>query len=261
MEARKIIAACKEALAETLWPTRCVGCDAPGSLLCEECAQKLPLIDANIACERCGAPYGSFVCSECMPPGSVDREGQPCGAEFAFARARAACSYEGVAKQLVTAYKDGGEQRLAALLAYYIYRAVDGTLPSAEAGEEAPRPASWLGELDALVCVPPRPGAVRARGFDHMELVVQELSRLCKLPLLHPLRTAGKVADQRLLGRQQRQDNRANSFETAGSEPLPPRLLLVDDVLTTGATCSAAAAALQNAGAREVSVAVFARVW
>lgn len=258
---RGFIAACREALAETLWPTRCVGCDAPGSLLCEECTQKLPFIDTSGACLRCGAPYGSFVCSECMPPGSVDRAGAPCASEFAFARARAACSYEGVAKQMVTAYKDGSEQRLAALLANYIYQAVAGTLPCGQESQAQARVGSWLDEVEALVCVPPRPGAVRARGFDHMELVAQELVRETGLPLLHPLRTVGRVADQRLLGRQQRQANRANSFEVACRASLPTRILLVDDVLTTGATCSAAAAALKNAGAREVSVAVFARVW
>lgn len=55
----------KEGLEELLWPTRCVLCDVPGTLLCEDCRLEIPYIDALHACPYCGQAYGKLACIDC----------------------------------------------------------------------------------------------------------------------------------------------------------------------------------------------------
>ena len=55
----------RDAAEETLWPTRCVGCGRPETLLCDECRLSLPWISQRDACPVCGAPYGATLCTEC----------------------------------------------------------------------------------------------------------------------------------------------------------------------------------------------------
>lgn len=60
-----IAAEAAEALAETVWPTRCAICDAPGHVLCDSCRMALAYVDWWRACPRCGAPFGRLQCCEC----------------------------------------------------------------------------------------------------------------------------------------------------------------------------------------------------
>ena len=103
----------KEAFLETLWPTRCAVCDAPGEVLCGPCRQNLPYIDWWRACPRCGAPFGRVQCSECnaVMLQASGREAPP------FAGAASAVAYQEGARRVVGAYKDQGERRLAETMA------------------------------------------------------------------------------------------------------------------------------------------------
>lgn len=252
-------------LGETLWPTRCVGCDEPGTLLCPKCAAQLPYIDLRVSCPRCGAPYGKINCTECADFRSPSGNGAD-AARFPFSHARAACTYEGVAKELILAYKDGDEVRLDALVAELISGAIAGAVHPSPGVDDTrfarELPSDLRRWADALVAVPTSAAARRRRGYDHMERVARQCARYTGLPLLPALRHARTVSDQRALGADERRLNRQGSFalvEDAGQ--LPPHIVLVDDVLTTGATTSAAAAALAAGGARKVVVTVAARVW
>lgn len=252
-------------LGETLWPTRCIGCDEPGTLLCPKCAAQLPYIDLRASCPRCGAPYGKINCTECADFSSISDSGTH-ATRFPFVHARAACTYEGVAKDLILAYKDGDEVRLDALVAELVAGAIAGAVhpsPGVDGTRFAhERPNDLRCWADALVAIPTSAAARRRRGYDHMERVAQHCARFTGLPLLHALRHARTVADQRALGAEERMLNRQGSFELAEDVGrLPPHIVLVDDVFTTGATASAAAAALVAGGAREVVVTVAARVW
>lgn len=243
-------------------PTRCVCCDLPGTLLCSACAAELPYIDFNTACPACAAPYGKLACTQCTPP-YPERLTPQEKASFPFTQARAALSYEGGAVRLVTAYKDGGELRVDALLAQLLAGAVTGRqrgLGAAPAcggaGED------WSIWADALVSVPARKEALRRRGFNHMGRVAELAAQDLGLPLLPALRHARKVADQRGLGQVQRAANLAGSLALApAADVRGKRIVLVDDVLTTCATASAAASVLLAGGAAEVRCAVVARVW
>ena len=247
---RKIIAGVASAAAETFWPTRCVSCNLPGALLCAECEKSLPYINVADACPRCGAPFSAYVCTECPMPGSVDRCGRLVASPFAFSAARAACSYEGVAKKLLRAYKDADESRLAPFIAQAIAQVVRADAPEQD----------WTQWADAFTCVPANPKNLLRRGYDHMEPIATELERELGLMRLDVL-ASHAAADQRHLGQQERLANRKGSFFVKSGVRTPAHVLLIDDVLTTGATASAAAEALFFGGVTEVRVAVFARVW
>ncbi len=229
-------------VGELLSPTRCASCERPGELVCGECLRKMTRIDPAHACPLCGAPFGELVCTECR------------GEATAVDRCLAAAVFEGPPARIVRAYKDGGERRLAVEIA----RLMVGAARDAE--RLAPdRYAGLLSDADALVFVPVTAEAYRRRGFDHMEAVAREASRACGAPVVDALLKHGS-ADQREFSREERLASSRDVYEVV-EDVRGARLLLLDDVITTGATVGAAAAALKRAGARRVDALAFARVW
>lgn len=120
----------------------------------------------------------------------------------------------------------------------------------------------WEGLLfgaDAVTFVPATSTAFRRRGFDHMEAVARAFSQQSGMPMLDALVKRGH-GDQRVLGRSDRREQSHDAYQVVEHvEGL--RLLLLDDVITTGATVSAAAAALKRAGTVHVDALALARVW
>lgn len=230
------------ALLDFVFPPRCAGCDRPGVLLCDACRAAVSDIDPATACPRCGAPVlparqqEAVGCAECR------------GCAFAFSAARCAALLAPPVSGAIVELKDGGERRYAALLADLLATASDG----------------WLEPGDVLVPAPASPAALRRRGFDHAVDIARSLGRLTGNEVQLLLR-ASKGADQRALGRDARFANRASTFGLA--EPgglatgraLPARVMLVDDVFTTGATLDAAARVLVQAGVGEVRALAVAR--
>lgn len=252
-----------EAFVETLWPTRCFGCDAPGTLLCPACRDVLPVIDQSHACPRCGAPFGALVCTECTTclertddeeprkPPSADN-GLPADDPSVM---RSVLDHLGEVRcygvhawpldRVVRGYKDGGERRASRLLALML--------------TEAALACSQTGAWDAVTFVPCTPTAFARRGGDHMARVAHDLGDLLRIPVADVL-ARWAPRDQRGLSKAQRAANAQSSIVAV--RPLEgARLLVVDDVLTTGATLGAAARALRRAGAAEVDGACVARAW
>jgi predicted amidophosphoribosyltransferase len=216
--------------ADLLWPPRCAGCDLPGSMLCDRCRDRLPLIGRASACPRCGAPDGAHGCAECGH------------GTLAFAQGRCAGVFEWPLDRMVRLHKDAGELRLTEPLA---------RLAVSAAGE-------WAEWAQVVVPVPASPGALARRGFDHGALLAAAFAYLTGMPALEALRARPR-RDQRALGRERRAANaRASIVPVPGVAP-PARVLVIDDVFTTGATLDAAALALESAGAREVRVLAVAR--
>lgn len=151
------------------------------------------------------------------------------------------------------------------VIASFICQALRGRVHSGKAhpaGADENPCADWTQWADAIVAIPASPDALVRRGFDHMARVAQLCSSWTGLPLLDILAYTKKTIDQRALGKGQRQTNATGSFAvTDAGMRVPDRIILVDDVMTTGATTAAAAKALLEGGAREVVVAVCARVW
>lgn len=220
-----------EALAELIAPTRCAGCDLPGQLLCETCVELAAAVDRECSCPRCGAPFGALVCTECW------------NSVFAFERAIALGELGRPLARAVVLHKDAGERRLGTVL---------GELLAPSVAQK------WAGWPDAVTWVPPTPAALTRRGFDHARKIAEPVAEACGAPL-EGLLVRGRARDQRLLGRAQRVANAAQTFSAIGV--VPRRVLVVDDVLTTGATLDAASSVLLEAGADVVRVAVIARSW
>jgi len=216
-------------LLDLILPVRCVVCDAAGEQLCEACRGALPRLDPPL-CDRCGAPTAWPVarCRECS------------GRRLAFISARAAVAYDDRVRRLVRSWKERGLRTLAVVAA----ESVADALPP-------PQRAA------ALTFVP----ADRARGLERghhpAERLARELGERWSLPVLRLLARTRPVQRQRGLSLADRRRNVAGAF--APAQEAPPRLVLIDDVYTSGSTVSAAASALRKAGARRVEVVTFAR--
>ena len=229
-------------VAETIWATRCIICDKPGKALCERCRLLLPYIDLWLACPRCGSPHGSRQCVDCntFTLGEVGRSGVP------FERCISVIEHRGLARNIVTGYKDAGERRLSVDIACMIADVL---------------PRSWMDANTVLSFVPADRLARRRRGFDHMALIAEELAHQTHLPCARLLRKT-PVADQRGLTRRERFANMGGSIHACAHAAAytGSRVLLIDDVFTTGATLFAACDALRDAGIQQVQCATFARV-
>ena len=223
--------AAHEAL-EALSPTRCAGCERSGAL----------------SCTRCGAPFGDLLCTECSVVGASSAMAE------ALDRCLACAVYTHPLPRIIKAYKDAGERRLAPYLAELLY---DTALHAQVVAPE--RLGGVLSGADAVVFVPATAAAFRRRGFDHMEAIARSFCELSGVPLLDALVKYGH-GDQRELGREERRERARGMYETV-EDVRGRRLLLIDDVITTGATMAAASAELKRAGAAAVDGLAIARVW
>lgn len=243
MNTKKLVRDLVEGSEELLWPTRCVACDLPGELICDECRERMPWIEQRFACPNCGAPFGAMTCTECDEP--WESRATIC-----------ALGFGDISAQMVAYLKDKHELRLAGVNAAAIACALDeaSAWPAADG-----RPRIDLADVDAICFVPCTAAAYRRRGFDHMELVSRELGRFTGIPVADVLVRASSQ-DQRTLGREARAQNLSGTVEVA-QDVCGLSVLLVDDVITTGASMREATRALLGRGAREVVCAAVARVW
>jgi competence protein ComFC len=211
------------ALADLFYPERCVGCERRASdVLCRACFEALPYVGSPF-CGRCGLPtaFATPLCEECK---NVD---------FAFESARAPLKYEGVGKKIVHALKYRGYKRVVDRLA---------APPMLQVIDDA--------RFDAVVPVPLHRSRLRKRGFNQAELLARSVAGRLRAPVSDTLEAVRSTRDQIELSAAQRRANVAGAYEA--KEPLRGRILLVDDVFTTGATMSTCAETLLRAGAREI---------
>ena len=211
------------ALADLFYPERCVGCERRASdVLCRTCFDALPRVGSPV-CGRCGLPtaFATFVCEECK---NVD---------FGFQSARAPLKYDGVGKQVVHALKYRGYKRVVGRLA-------------------APLMLQVVGEdhFDAVVPVPLHSSRLRKRGFNQAELLARGVAEKMKATVSDTLEVVRSTRDQVELSAAQRRANVAGAY--TATKPLRGKILLIDDVFTTGATLSACAGTMVRAGAEEV---------
>lgn len=211
-----------------LYRERCLGCRTWGPTpVCEACEASWPVLPQPV-CRVCAVPGGTL-CRRCRlePPG--------------FSGAIAACAYLGPARGALQALKYRHRRELAPYLARKLAAA-----PGWPEGD-------WL-----LVPVPLHPRRERERGYNQAALLARAIAREKGLGTADVLRRLTPTDPQYGLTRELRSANLEGAFACPVSL-VGRRVLLVDDVLTTGATAHHAATALLEAGAEEVRVAVIAR--
>lgn len=221
-------------LLDLIAPARCAGCDRYGELLCAECAAAIWVYDSRLACPECSAPYGELVCTTCG------------GTRFPWSFIHSLGPLEGALARSIVLHKDQNERRVGALLGIALGQAIALAHPEYAAGHAI---VTW---------VPPTAKAIERRGFDHGRSIASGVARALGT---QPTATMdhGGAKDSRVLSRAARAKNLRSAF-TATSR-LAGRVLLVDDVLTTGATATECTQVLMGAGASEVALAVLARTW
>lgn len=226
-------------LLDLLYPPVCLLCGSRasgGAPLCAACAEALPRSRPPV-CDRCGVPLPAqpepeAVCRRC-------RE-----ASLAFDLARSPWQFAGPMQDAVHAFKYRRRRRLGRWLA-------EGMAATAKA-------AFPIDGIDAVVPVPQHWAARHLRGFDPAAELSRAVASALGKPLLPALRRVRRTASQTRLTWEQRQANVRAAF--AGRRlPAGSAYLLVDDVLTSGATAHACAAALRASGAGRVFVLTAAR--
>ena len=235
---RRSLAASLAPLAQALWPARCLLCGDPGQDhrdLCAACDRQLPW--SGTACHRCALPLpaavegGPACCTLC------EHEPPPVGST------RAAFAYAPPLDRLLPRLKFHGDLAAGRLVARLM----------AEAFADLPLP-------DALVPVPLHPRRLRERGYNQAREIAGPLARMLDVPLRDGLlRRVRHTRPQSTLDADARQSNLEDAFAVTGRGRLPAHVVLVDDVMTTGATLQAAAWALREAGVHRVDAWVCAR--
>lgn len=231
-------------LLDIAFPPSCLACRTATEhqdALCASCWRSIGFIERPF-CERLGTPFTQDLGEGLLSPEAIARPP-------AYFRARAVARFEdGPARMLVHRLKYGDRLELARPMGRWMARAG----------------AELLAEADVMVAVPLHRRRLWIRGFNQAVALADEVSRLSGVAHRpFGLERVKSTPSQVGMSRSQRLTNMQGAFRVPQAEiPAIARksVLLVDDVLTTGATLDAAARSLLRAGAHRVDVLVFARV-
>jgi ComF family protein len=232
------------AMLDSLLPPRCLACgelvDAQGRL-CGECWGDIAFLYGR-QCRSCGVPMPNVsaeapICGRCLdePP--------------AFERARSALRYDGVARRLVLRFKHGDRIDGVATFASWM----------AKAGSDL------VNAADLIVPVPLHRWRLVQRSYNQSALLARAIGKVAQKPVLVEglVKLRATASQQRLDAAERRRNVRAKDFALSPSGRLlvpDRRVLLIDDVLTTGSTASACARCLLAGGASAVDLVTLARV-
>lgn len=227
-------------LLSLVFPNRCLQCRSvmgEGAGICYPCWNQLTFISAPV-CPHCGIPHPS-----------PDQEGLLCGRCVTlppfYDKARSAVVYDAHSRGLPLSLKNGDKTLIAAHVAPWLARAGSELLPS----------------VDALVPVPLHWRRQFIRQFNQSTLLANQLSQLMHIPLVHALKRKKHTPSQGHLNPRERHKNVHSAFTVSRPQEIKEKtVMLIDDVLTTGATVDACAAALKKSGAKAVFVLTLCRV-
>jgi ComF family protein len=230
-------------MIDLLYPRNCIRCGGlspdPMKHICWDCLSDTPKVDPPF-CALCGDPvagdiqhdYTCFACARETP---------------AFIRARSAVRYEGAVGEALRALKYDNAMWVVEDLSRILFACVQ---------------AEYSGvEFDIITSVPLFPPRCRARGFNQSALLGRSLGNRLTVPFKEGLlRRVRSTVTQTGLTAPQRAANVCGAFRVGlFARPAGLKILLVDDVMTTGATVNACAKALKQGGAASVHVVTVAR--
>ena len=213
-------------LLDLIFPRTCAGCGQERGYLCDECESAIRRLEPP-QCSVCSAPNRSSLCAWCK------------SANQPFNGITAPYRWTGVVQELVYSLK---------------YRNVRGSAPRL-----AELMSAHLAEksitADMVAPVPLHPSRERERGYNQSELLAQGISKSTGIPIANGVlaRTRNTPPQVSMSTPEERRKNVVGAFECVG-DVAGKRVLLVDDVVTTGATVAECSAQLRNAGAVSVWV-------
>ncbi|MBI2083741.1 MAG: ComF family protein [Deltaproteobacteria bacterium] len=224
-----------------IFPNKCIACRIfSKEVLCASCQEKFPSLPSSY-CSLCARPFFS--------PDPSEERGHLCGdclvSKPPFEKVYPLGLYQGILADLVGRMKYRKEERIADLL-----------------GE-------WLGtklqtqdlSIDLIVPVPLHRERLRERGFNQAARISDAIGRILKIPVeKYDFVRVRRTPLQTTLNREERMKNLKEAFQVLDPKKIDgKKLLLVDDVYTTGSTLTAATKALLKVGVQSVSASVVAR--
>ena len=223
----------KEYVASLLFPPVCPFCekvmDENQEPVCGNCLQALVFIREPL-CMKCGKGLKEDeeeICSDCAGGGHLFHSG------------RAMWKYEGIAAESILRFKYHDQRKYAGIYGKWMYRYL----------------GDWIGSLriDLIIPVPIHKKRLKARGYNQAALLAQSIGSLMKLEVDEASVLRSKnTAPQKNLSAFERMKNMQHAFEVRGENVRNKRILIVDDIYTTGVTTDAVTYALRKAGAQEV---------
>lgn len=216
----------KRLALDFLFPKWCIGCSREGDFICHSCYQLLPRVKPPV-CPRCGNPQSiSTLCPSCV------------NWRAAIDGIRAPFRFEGIIRKAIHQLKYKNLRALSEPLArllsdYYLSNPLPG---------------------EVLVPVPIHEKRLRERGYNQSSLLAQKLSKFTYLPVVDNclIRRRHALPQTKTRTAEERRSNVSDAFSCRDQRLKNRRVLLVDDVATSGATLDACAVALKAAGANSV---------
>jgi len=236
--ARSLISLVRDVLAPVLdliYPTYCGGCGGQGDVICRKCVSAFVPIDEAAACPLCGRWVGkAVVCGACITHPRHFQHGY-----FGF-------SFEGPLREALHAFKFKGRKDVGRALVRTLGERISGIKDA----------------FDVIVPLPVTEKRLRKRGFNQSYIISEEISRITGKPIDYStLRKIRETEDQYMLSRQERKRNIARAFGLKGraGDLRGKRVLLVDDLFTTGNTATEACKTLKRAKPEAILVFALAR--
>ena len=215
-------------LLDFLFPPLCVLCNRPPLEypLCERCRRALEVLRLKPPlCRLCGGPLEGYRCPRCARLGKVFLD-----------RGASVFRYAGTAREAIEQLKYGRVTDLAPVLGEYLAQGL-----------------TQLPQADLLIPVPLHPARIRERGFSQTLLLAREVGKITGIPVDNrSLVRTRHTRSQMGLSREARLTNLRGAFRAQGSHLRGIRVVLLDDVITTGSTMNECARALKKAGVQAV---------
>lgn len=205
-----------------------------GYILCSQCMDSFRMVDESTACPRCGRWVGKpLMCGECLQEQQWFHRGY-----FGF-------YFEDRLREALHAFKFNGRKDVGRHLVSLVRKKI----------------LSFSDTFDCIVPIPVSKRRLKERGFNQSFIISEEIARMTDKPLYHTVLYKIKdTKDQYTLSREERKKNIKGVFAVYNKSPIEgKRVLLVDDLFTTGATAQHASKILMQSNTREVVLFALAR--
>lgn len=224
----------KKFILDLLFPQFCLGCQKEGEILCAECFEKIPF-------------YSGFLCPVCGKRDWEPRKHIACADKTFLKTLIVATAYDGIVRKIIHAYKYKSIQSLTEPLSQLLIKTMGTGLPNRFFGF-------------SIIPIPLHPARLKQRGFNQAELIAKKLGEFYKIPVINNalIRVKNTLPQVEVGEKEKRKENIKNAFACLPAEALAKagfrekKILLIDDVSSTGATLEEAARVLKNSGAKEI---------